>query len=184
MASLKYEVNFDGYEQLDDKYRINKETGKIINRFNMFVKSKPEYKHRDYSFMKDNQKNTRKVEAKNMETNDIAIYRSLYACSKDVKVNPGMIKLCCDGKYKQAISKDNIPFVFTYSTEEPTKDVTRALTVYETKEDRRYADLERTKRNNSKRMICECGIEHAAGGKTQHMRSKRHIQFMENKENL
>ena len=179
---MLYETNFEGYEPLNDKYRINKETGKVINKNNRFVKGITPPKKRDYAFMKDNQKNTRKVQAKNMITDTITIYRSIYACSKDTKVNAGMVKLCCDGKYQKAVSKDNTPYNFTYTEEEPTKEVTRALTLYDNKEDRRRADLERVKRINRMRKICACGSEYTAGGKTQHLRTKRHQEYMKTQE--
>ena len=179
-----YETNFNNYEQIDDKYRINKETGKVINKYGKFIKNIIEPKERDYSILKDIQKNSRKVEAKDMTTNEITIYRSLYACSKDVKINTGMVKLCCDGKYKQAISKENKTYTFAYSTDEPTKEVTRQLTIYDTKEERRLADRQRIKRSNSVRKVCECGTEHTAGGKTQHLRSKRHLEYIKNKQEL
>ena len=181
---MLYETNFEGYEQLNAKYRINKETGKVINKHNRFVKYVAAPKKRDYGFMKDNQKNTRKVQCKNTDTNEITIYRSLYACSKDIKVNAGMIKLCCDGKYQKAVSKDNITYSFTYTDQEPTKDVTRQLTLYDTLEDRKRAMLERAKVMNRQRLVCECGIEYTVGGKSQHLRSKRHTEHVKKQEDI
>ena len=53
---------------------------------------------RDYGFLKDSQKNTHTIKATNTKSLLSEVYVSIYACSKDLNKNAGVIKLCCDKK--------------------------------------------------------------------------------------
>ena len=53
---------------------------------------------RNYGFLKDSQKNTHTIKATNAKSLLSEVYVSIYACSKDLNINAGVIKLCCDKK--------------------------------------------------------------------------------------
>ena len=55
---------------------------------------------RDYGFLKVCQKNTHTIKATNTKSLLSEVYVSIYACSKDLNINAGVIKLCCDKKKK------------------------------------------------------------------------------------
>ena len=76
--------------------------------------------NRDYSFLKDNHKNKKKVKSINLLTNEEVIYNSLYSVNKFLSVNAGLVKMICEGfKYcKSATSKkDGQKYKFEYVNE-------------------------------------------------------------------
>ena len=74
--------------------------------------------NRDYSFLKDNHKNRKRVKAINMLTNEEVIYNSLYSVNKLLGINAGHVKMICEDKYiycKSATSKkDGQKYTFEY----------------------------------------------------------------------
>jgi len=73
-------------------------------------------KNRDYSFVKNNHKNKHLVECI-CDDGTKRYYNSLSCCSKNIGVNTGIIKYCCDGKnnVKSGISKiDGKKYKFSY----------------------------------------------------------------------
>ena len=74
--------------------------------------------NRDYSFVKDNHKNRKKVKAINLLTNEEVIYNSLYSVNKLLGINAGHVKMICEDKYiycKSATSKkDGQKYKFEY----------------------------------------------------------------------
>ena len=73
--------------------------------------------NRDYSFVKNNHKNRKKVKALNLSTNEESIYNSLYSIYKILGINAGHVKMICEGKkyYKSAASKkDGQKYTFKY----------------------------------------------------------------------
>ena len=73
--------------------------------------------NRDYSFVKDNHKNRKKVKGINLLTNEEVIYNSLYSVNKLLGINAGQVKMICEGlNYcKSATSKkDGNKYTFEY----------------------------------------------------------------------
>ena len=73
--------------------------------------------NRDYSFVKDNHKNRKKVKAINLLTNEEVIFYSLYSVNKILAINAGQVKMICEGlNYcKSATSKkDGQKYSFQY----------------------------------------------------------------------
>ena len=73
--------------------------------------------NRDYSFVKDNHKNRKKVKGINLLTNEEVIYNSLYSVNKLLGINAGQVKMICEGlNYcKSATSKkDGQKYTFEY----------------------------------------------------------------------
>ena len=73
--------------------------------------------NRDYSFLKDNHKNRKRVKVINMLTNEEVIYNSLYSVNKLLGINAGQVKMICEGlNYcKSATSKkDGQKYTFEY----------------------------------------------------------------------
>ena len=74
--------------------------------------------NRDYSFVKDNHKNRKKVKAINLLSNEEVIYNSLYSVNKLLGINAGHVKMICEEKYiycKSATSKkDGQKYTFEY----------------------------------------------------------------------
>ena len=108
------------------------EKGKFINHIN-FIKTdnrlenleavtrsennKKSAINRDYSFVKNNHKNRKKVKAVNLSTNEESIYNSLYSVNKILGINAGQVKMICEGlNYcKSATSKkDDQKYTFKY----------------------------------------------------------------------
>ena len=77
--------------------------------------------NRDYSFVKDNHKNRKKVKAIKLLTNEEVIYNSLYSVNKLLGINAGHVKMICEEKYiycKSATSKkDGQKYTFEYLNE-------------------------------------------------------------------
>ena len=65
--------------------------------------------NKDYTFLKDIRRNPKKVLAVNLLTKKETNFNSLYSVSKMLGINPGQVKMICDGqKYrKTATSKIN-----------------------------------------------------------------------------
>ena len=73
--------------------------------------------NRDYSFVGNNHKNRHVVKAVNLDIDEETYYHSMYACSKYLGVNCGIIKMCAEGKnyVKSGISKkDGKKYKFEY----------------------------------------------------------------------
>lgn len=73
--------------------------------------------NRDYSFVKDNHKNRKKVKGINLLTNEELIFNSLYSVNKLLNINAGQVKMICEGKNycKTATSKkDGQKYRFEY----------------------------------------------------------------------
>ena len=65
---------------------------------------------RNYGFLKDSQKNTHTIKATNTKSLLSEVYVSIYACSKDLNINAGVIKLCCDKKKKLILELQKLIF--------------------------------------------------------------------------
>ena len=108
------------------------EKGKFINHIN-FIKTdnrlenlevvtrsennKKSAINRDYSFVKNNHKNRKKVKAVNLSKNEETIFSSLYSVYKILGINAGQVKMICEGLnyYKSAASKkDGQKYTFSY----------------------------------------------------------------------
>ena len=74
--------------------------------------------NRDYSFVKDNHKNRKKVKGINLLTNEEVIYNSLYSVNKLLAINAGHVKMICEKEYKYCKSatskKDGQKYTFEY----------------------------------------------------------------------
>ena len=73
--------------------------------------------NRDYSFVKDNRRNSKKVKGINLLTNEELIFNSLYSVNKLLNINAGQVKMICEGKNycKTATSKkDGQKYRFEY----------------------------------------------------------------------
>ena len=109
------------------------ESGKNINHINFIKKdnrlknlelvttsenNKKSVVNRDYSFLKDNHKNKKKVRSINILTNEENIYNSLYSVNKLLGINAGHVKMICEDDYiycKSATSKkDGQKYRFEY----------------------------------------------------------------------
>ncbi len=77
----------------DIRYDNRIENLQLLTRRENLLKSA---KNRNYDFIKNNHKNRKEVIAIDPEGNEKQ-YRSMYACQKDLSVNAGIIKYCCDG---------------------------------------------------------------------------------------
>ena len=63
------------------------------------------------------------------------MYVSIYACSKALEINAGIIKLCCEKKKKLNIGrskKDDQVFTFDYTTDDITIQPNRKITIHAT----------------------------------------------------
>ena len=91
---------------------------------------------RDYGFLKDIQKNTHRIKATNTKSLWSEVYVSIYACSKDLNINAGVIKLCCDKKkINIGTSKtDFATYTFDYTDEPTTKQPVGKITLHATEE--------------------------------------------------
>ena len=104
---------------------------------------------RDYGFLKDSQKNTHTIKATNSKSLVSEVYVSIYACAKDLNINAGVIKLCCDKKKKVNIGTsktDNEIYTFDYTAEMITKQPNRKITLHATEEERIKARYESSKK--------------------------------------
>ena len=104
---------------------------------------------RDYGFLKDNQKNTHTIKATNTQSLLSEVYVSIYACAKDLNINAGVIKLCCDKKKKVNIGTsktDKQTYTFDYTVESITKQPNRKITLHVTEDERIKARLEASKK--------------------------------------
>lgn len=75
------------------------------------------WKHRDKAFLKHNHANKHKVKAVNIATGEITEHKSLYNVHKVLKVNAGIVKMCCEGinNCKTGKSKlNNQKYSFSY----------------------------------------------------------------------
>ena len=74
--------------------------------------------NRDYSFVKDNHKNRKKVKGINLLTNEEVIYNSLYSVYKLLSINAGQVKMICEEGFKYCKSatskKDGQKYTFEY----------------------------------------------------------------------
>ena len=74
--------------------------------------------NRDYSFVKDNHKNRKKVKGINLLTNEEVIYNSLYSVYKLLFINAGQVKMICEEGFKYCKSatskKDGQKYTFEY----------------------------------------------------------------------
>ncbi|MBK9285072.1 MAG: HNH endonuclease [Sphingobacteriaceae bacterium] len=133
----------------------------------------------------DNMQKRHLVKATKVSTNTFEIYKSLYACSKDLNINCGIIKMVCEklNGVKSGISKStNEKYIFEYTTEAPTINNTRNMTLHTTDEERKNAVRETIKKCIEKKKqtyICECGCKIKLGSKYLHLKSKTHQNFME-----
>ena len=76
----------------------------------------------DFSFVKDNHKNVKLVKSVCIETGDVDYFHSLYSVQKELDINSGLVKMCCEGKnyIKQGKSKVNgNTYTFEYINELP-----------------------------------------------------------------
>ena len=65
--------------------------------------------NKNYTFLKDIRKNPKRVKVINLFTKKETNFKSLYSAGKMLGINPGQVKMICDGKkyYKTATSKIN-----------------------------------------------------------------------------
>ena len=70
---------------------------------------KKSYMKRDYTFAANNHKNKQIVKSTCIETGEIDYFHSLYSVQRDLKINCGILKMCCEGlnRVKSGISKLN-----------------------------------------------------------------------------
>ena len=69
---------------------------------------------RDYSFAKYNHANRKYIKATNQDDGSVSYYHSLYAVNKHLHINPGVVKLICEGRQVSATSTLNNCFTFQY----------------------------------------------------------------------
>lgn len=183
--SEKRDINEDDYVELFNGYKVNKNTGQLINPKGKSIKTIiPGVKKRNYDHNKDNMKNIHRVKVTNTANNEVIIYKSLYAASKDLNLNASTIKNLCEKKENGIFIINNVPHKFEYTTEEPTKQVTRQFTVYNSDDERAKAKNERQRKYNKERMKCECGSVISKGAKYLHKQSKRHQEYLKTKNDI
>ena len=79
-------------------------------------------KKRDYTYAANNHKNKKIVKSTCIETGEIDYFHSLYSVQRDLKINCGIVKMCCEGlnRVKSGKSKLNGKFYkFQYVNELP-----------------------------------------------------------------
>ena len=69
-------------------------------------------KKRDYTFAANNHKNKKIVKSTCIETGEFDYFHSLYSVHRDLKINCGIVKMCCEGlnRVKSRNSKLNGKF--------------------------------------------------------------------------
>jgi hypothetical protein len=130
-----------------------------------------------------------KVKAIDYETNNIhEVYESIYACSKDLNVNPGIIKYCCDktNRVKSGTSKlTHHRFRFEYTSDQPTKLLPRTRNYSNgITKDKAYqeAHAQEVKKTMKTIVNCICGHKVTKGSMYLHKKSNIHaIGTIENK---
>lgn len=91
---------------------------KSLKSFGKIIQKKKVKNARNYDFVASNHKNRHSVVATCLEDNTTKQYKSLYACSKDLNINSGIIKMCCENKnnVKFGVSKkDELKYSFVYA---------------------------------------------------------------------
>ena len=79
-------------------------------------------RNRDYSFVSKNHRNKKLVIATRVDTSEVSYFHSLYSVQQSLKINCGIVKMCCEGKNmcKSGISKLNgYRYKFQYINELP-----------------------------------------------------------------
>ena len=80
--------------------------------------NKKAVKNHDYSNIAENFRNSKRVKAINLETNEISYYNSMTAAERSLGVHHGTISYCCRGikNYKSGTSKkDGCKYAFEYA---------------------------------------------------------------------
>lgn len=88
---------------------------------NLQLAAQKENLGRDYSFLSEAKKNRKCVKATNLDTGERSYYYSMYAVKQFLKINPGTVKMICDGYngYNRATSKvDGRIYTFSYISED------------------------------------------------------------------
>ena len=80
------------------------------------------FKKRDYMFAANNLKNKKIVKSTCIETGEIDYFHSLYSVQRDLKINCGIVKMCCEGFNKVKSGKSKLKgkfYKFQYVNELP-----------------------------------------------------------------
>ena len=100
--------------------------------------------NRDYSFNRNIRKNNKFIKSTCVENGDIDYFHSLFIVQRDLKVNCGVVKMCCEelNRVQSGKSKLNENFYkFEYISELPDK-YNREIKVcgikYKTKNNKKY----------------------------------------------
>lgn len=131
----------------------------VLTRRENIIKSIP---NRDYSFTKNNVKNAQHVKAINIETKEVIIYKSIYACSKHLNINPGIIQMTCKGtnRCKTGFSKNNNKrYSFSYTTDDPTPSTLKPKIDFD------------------EHFKCKCGGTYKRRFRHVHNKTKKHKSF-------
>ena len=74
-------------------------------------------KMRDYAFAANDHKNKKIVKSTCIETGEIDYFHSLYNVQRDLKINCGIVKMCCEGlnRVKSRKSKNSMENFINFS---------------------------------------------------------------------
>lgn len=118
-------------------------------------------KDRDYTFVAKNHQNRKYIKAINQSTNEITYYNSLYAVHQHIGINPGIIKMVCEGlnNCKSGISKiDQCAYKFEYINNDnmPNKFLKSAnIRPHKlTEEDKKKHQIEAIRKWQNKEFVC------------------------------
>jgi hypothetical protein len=71
--------------------------------------------HRDYTVVKDNHRSRKQVKSTCIETGEIKLFNSLYGAQKELGINAGLVKMCCEGTNNVKSGKSKfIEFTYTF----------------------------------------------------------------------
>lgn len=54
-------------------------------------------KNRDYTFVKNNYKSKNQIKAKNLSTQEVFYFNSMYSVQKELGINHDIVKMVCEG---------------------------------------------------------------------------------------
>ena len=98
----------------------NNKSNNNINNLQLMTQQencKKSANNRDYTFVANNHKNKKLVKSTCIETGEIDYFHSLYSIERDLKINCGIVKMCCEklNRVKSGKSKLNgMSYKFEY----------------------------------------------------------------------
>jgi hypothetical protein len=177
-------LNVDSVEEIESESESEKE------------EEEPQKKtrKRDSDYLKNIRNSAKRVKAINAATGETKIYKSMYACSKQLGINVGLIQIFCNPvSPEKGTKKNKNPMEGQdgnkYTFEFDDSDKTEIIPM--TAEEKRQKQLEYNRNYNrvnrqkileyqTRRINCECGGKYQVVNKHKHMDSKKHLTFIHN----